>query len=100
MFKTFDNYSSVVCDECGIRFLVPSEWKTRRIRDHETWYCPNGHGWHFTGLSEGEKLRREVKNLSTSLQSACDDRDQCMRKISAQKGANTKLRKKLEAPND
>lgn len=57
-----DAYECLNCchEGCGIQFAVPTSWYTNRKNDHIIWYCPNGHGQHFTGLSDKERLEKEV----------------------------------------
>lgn len=45
--------------DCGISFAVPEWWHKGKRETHTTFYCPNGHGQHFSSESEAERLRRE-----------------------------------------
>lgn len=49
------------CKTCGVVFAFTAEFERHRLADRKTWYCPNGHQWHFTGPSEADKLRAEVE---------------------------------------
>ena len=55
----------VTCCNCGISFGVPGIVLRERKRDHESFYCPNGHGQHFPGKSDLEKLKEEVAHSAT-----------------------------------
>lgn len=49
------------CYTCGIVFGMPDSLKTRLLRTHETFYCPAGHGQHYTGPSDVEKLKKQLE---------------------------------------
>lgn len=49
------------CGECGIHFAMPKHFEAERLKDRRSFYCPNGHGRCFTGESEADKLRRQLK---------------------------------------
>ena len=46
------------CISCGVTFAVPSNLRAQRLKDHKSFYCPNGHGQNFTGETEAEKYKR------------------------------------------
>lgn len=48
------------CITCGISWAVPLPFQQKRKKDHVTYFCPNGHGQHWTGKSEEERLRDEL----------------------------------------
>lgn len=37
------------------------------MQNHNTFYCPNGHAQYFSGKSEAEKLREELKRKEQEL---------------------------------
>jgi hypothetical protein len=51
----------IICYKCGIEFHVPDFWQQKRVDDHETFWCPNGHNQAYTGKSKAEKLRDELE---------------------------------------
>jgi hypothetical protein len=53
--------SQIVCCNCGIEFGVPDEWETNRRRDHQSFWCPNGHAQSYVVKSDVEKLRDELE---------------------------------------
>lgn len=55
------------CCACGMTFAVPKSWETDRRREHDTWYCPNGHGQHFPGKTDAEKAKAEAEKLRSEL---------------------------------
>jgi len=44
--------------KCGIRFFVDDTYEKAKQEDHSSFFCPNGHGQHFYGQSETERLRK------------------------------------------
>ena len=50
------------CIKCGIGVYGPASYESKRRRDHETFYCLNGHSQYFTAKSdiERERQRREL----------------------------------------
>ena len=45
------------CYRCGVLFAMPKEMQKRRLEDHKDFYCPAGHGQHYVGKTEEQKLR-------------------------------------------
>lgn len=71
--------SNVTCYSCGILFGIPDSYEANRRKDHEEFYCPNGHKNYFPGESETEKYKRlynaeAAKSLSTREQLAAMER--------------------------
>lgn len=64
--------------DCGISFQVPGWWEKGKRETHATFYCPNGHGQHFSGESDADKFRRErdiaKQQLARAEQEAADAR--------------------------
>lgn len=50
----------MTCGECGIEFAAPETFHQKRLEDHRTWYCPNGHGRAYMGKTEAERLRDQL----------------------------------------
>lgn len=45
----------LTCSSCGVRYSLPDHMEKARREDHDTFWCPNGHGQHFPGKTEKEK---------------------------------------------
>lgn len=45
---------------CGVVFAVPSDFEGFRRKDHQLFYCPNGHDQHFPGETREEKACKEL----------------------------------------
>ena len=47
-------------DGCDINFAIPETWRKQKMKDHTSFYCPNGHEQCYTGTSDIEKLQKEL----------------------------------------
>jgi hypothetical protein len=88
------------CVNCDITFAVPADWLNQRRRDGRTFYCPNGHNLSYTE-SDADRLRKRVAHLEVQKTHLADQRDAERRarqaaekSAAAQRGENTKLRKR------
>jgi len=48
------------CCACGVMFAIPASLRQKLQREGGTFYCPNGHGQHYTE-PEIEVLKRKLK---------------------------------------
>lgn len=85
----------VTCYSCGAIFGMDSDFHQNRKNDHKIFYCPNGHGQHFTGESQAEKYKRLLETERTRVQWERDQREATERSLAAQKGQVTKLKKRV-----
>lgn len=72
MGKFADNvwFETETCCNCGMTFAMPVDFQNRRRDDHKLFYCPAGHGQHYTGKTEAQKLRDELAATSAKLETA------------------------------
>lgn len=90
------------CCRCGMQFAVTSEFRQRRRDDHGDFYCPSGHGQHYTGKSDAQKERERADRLSAALdraerRAANAEENTRIERVShaATKGQLTKTRKRI-----
>jgi len=83
------------CCNCHTRFAMTKELMEQRRQDHKLFYCPNGHGQHYTGESEAEKLRRQLRSAQTDADWYQDQLTASERSKAAIKGHLTRARNKL-----
>ena len=50
------------CCNCGIVFAIPHSLHRKMKEQGGTFYCPNGHGQHYT-KSDNQKLREQIDRL-------------------------------------
>lgn len=60
-FQVETGLSVKSCVVCGIKYATPTAFIKERAIDHKTFYCPNGHGLHFSQENEEERLSRELE---------------------------------------
>jgi hypothetical protein len=92
------------CCNCHMVFAMPNELVQQRQRDHQTFYCPNGHAQHYTGKSDVEQLREQLAATERDMnyyaeRSRGEQRraEAAERKAAAHKGVATKLKKRAAA---
>jgi hypothetical protein len=88
---------------CGMRHAVPSELidhQERQHRDGRTQtgiYCPLGHSYIISGEGEAERLRKQLERAEQRRKAEQDLREDTERRLSAQKAATTKAKKRAAA---
>lgn len=90
------NHGMRECGDCGVLWAMTDGFLDQRRNDHRTWYCPNGHSWHYPGESDLEKAKRQAKEARDSLARERARLDQVQASLRATKGVVTKQRTKLE----
>lgn len=58
--KVTKNFTEKVCGTCGVYFFIPDVIEDECHRTGRCWYCPNGHGRHYTESIE-QKLQKEIR---------------------------------------
>ena len=56
---------TISCGKCGVVFALPESFIGARRKDHETFYCPNGHPRYYPQENETERLRRQLKEAES-----------------------------------
>lgn len=93
----------VDCATCSIAFGIPTAFEKRRRRDHEAFYCPNGHANVYGGATADEKAAAQNKQqlADTKRQLARErdrsgrlaaQRDQARAEKRAEKAAKTRIK--------
>lgn len=96
---SFNNvgFTMMTCGECGISYGVPEPWRQDRLKDGNTWYCPNGHNRHFilgeTDVQKGERLKRE---LELRLQSTINEERHARLVAEKERDSERRKRRKIE----
>lgn len=80
-----------ICYSCGVQFAMPQDMRERRLEDHKNFYCPSGHGQHYTGQTEAEKQRERAEHLAGRLTHTQDQLEATERRRRAEKGAKTRI---------
>ena len=59
--------TSIECCTCGIVFWAPDQYVTNLRETHQSFYCPNGHGQSFRGVSDAERYKRLMENAQAQV---------------------------------
>lgn len=99
----------VCCNEkCGVSFGMEEQYREQKKKDHTLFYCPNGHGQHYTAKTaveaERDRLAKQLASTERCLQFAREaeatyrSRTKVQeRQISARKGIITRMKRRLVA---
>ena len=91
----------VQCCSCAVEYAIPQQLnayaRTYRHSDGKTIYCPNGHGWYYTGETDARKQRRRAELAEQRIAQRDDEIRDLERAVSAQKGNVTKLKRRAAA---
>lgn len=82
------------CSVCGIIFAIPADWDRRHREQGGTWWCPNGHSQHYI-KTEVQRLNERLETERRNAEFWRERNSTAERRIAAQKGQATKLRKRL-----
>lgn len=52
------------CCTCGVLFAIPAHLRAQLRKNHNWFYCPNGHTQHYTSETDAEKLKKQVERLT------------------------------------
>ena len=94
------SFVRMICGDCGVEFYFPESLNENNLKlgPKGTWYCPNGHGRHYSE-SLADTLRRERDRLQQRLAEKDDDiqrhrerAERLERRVSAAKGQVTRLK--------
>lgn len=95
------------CCRCGILFYMTAALKKRLYANKgESFYCPVGHGQHYIGKTEEQKLRdqlqatkKETKWLNDRLRSEMETREHTERRLASVRGHLTRAKNRLVEGN-
>lgn len=55
------NFSEVGCAACQLLFMITTDFEERRRKDHNSFYCPNGHSNSYSQKSKEDILRDRLE---------------------------------------
>lgn len=79
--ETTTTFNTHECINCGVLFAMTAELDRRRHADHELFYCPNGHGAHYTAKTAEEKLRDELAEVRRNYAEEISERQRVQRRV-------------------
>ena len=65
-------FRTMECCNCGMSFAMTESFYDRKKKDHEGFYCPEGHGQNFTGKTTEQKLKEQLQREKLERQGAED----------------------------
>jgi hypothetical protein len=94
--SVFVTLESVTCYLCGVAFGMPSGLRAKRLEDSKTFYCPNGHGQHYTE-TEATRLRRQLELKTNEADRQRERAERKERQLIAAKGRITRAKNRVAA---
>lgn len=86
------------CCNCGMAFAMTRDFHRRRLENKgSSFYCPAGHGQHYTGPTEAQKLKKELEAKSLMLEAA--NHDVVVAKMERDKVAKSHLKMRKRVMN-
>lgn len=92
----------ITCYLCGVLFGMEAGYDDRRIQDHRTFYCPNGHDQHYIGKTavqiahEERDAARSLAERESNRRRAAERKAEHERRVAAaHKGWNTRIRNRI-----
>ena len=83
------------CYRCGVIFAMTSEYTKQRLRDHESFWCPNGHRQAYLHESQETRLERELANAERATSSERRMKEAARRSSAAYRGQVTKIKRRV-----
>ena len=88
------NLKPETCCACGIPFAIPDYLMDRLRREGGTFYCPNGHGQHYTE-NEVDRLVRERDDYKRMYQHERGAHSSTKNSLRATKAAHTRTKNRI-----
>lgn len=85
----------IECAQCYMPFGVSDDWQSRARRNHQTFYCPQGHAQSYRGESDLEREQRLRKSAEARMTSARDQLQSTEYALRAQKAAKTRIKNRI-----
>lgn len=80
-FTLVETYTTIACPKigCGVSFAVNDDYRDRRVDDHESFYCPNGHSMSYGHENKAEKEARLQRERADRLAKTVERREADLR---------------------
>ena len=88
-------YATLDCYQCGVAFALTDSMYKERLRDRESFWCPNGHRQNFIGESAEKRLRRQRDLAREEAEAYKESRDYARRQAASRKGQVTRIKRRI-----
>lgn len=95
VFQAVEDFKIINCYKCGMPFGVPDRWKQNRMKDQESFYCPNGHRQAYSESSDS-RLRKEVERKERELEQERAAKRKAARERDAIRKSHRKMRERVK----
>lgn len=68
--QTWIELDVIECYLCGVQFGMTKEMNGYRLKDHNSFYCPNGHRQNYVGETQEQKLTKQLEEEKRKLANA------------------------------
>ena len=72
VYTASEQIIEVKCANCGVSFGITESYAIQKLKDRNTFFCPNGHSQRFPGKTDADRL----KELQDQLQRERQQHDQ------------------------
>jgi len=94
---TSTEFAQIECCNCHVIFAMTDEMDQHYHTTKKLFYCPNGHGQHYTGVDREQQLKDRIKGMEARNSALRDQLDATERSKSALKGVVTRKKNELES---
>lgn len=89
--------SEINCGECGGTYAINERYREQKSDNGGYWNCPYCQcSWGY-GESQIDRIKKEKERVARRLELEKNRRESAERSLTAQKGVNTKLKKRIGA---
>lgn len=90
------NFETTTCYSCSCLIALERDFMANRRRDHQSFYCPNGHSQHFLSETIEEKLKKELAEEQRRVAFEKNQRAAAERQLEAAQKDAERLRKRAQ----
>ena len=80
------------CLTCNLTWAMTRDYDEARLKDHKSFYCPNGHAQQYLIKSDEEKLKEQLKHCRADRDFWEDGHDTAVERQAALKRSRSSLR--------
>src|SRR2546421_1544641 len=93
--QTVLRFKTTTCISCGVIISIPEDLYDWRLKDHRSFYCPNGHSQQFVGETEEARLKRELDAVQRRLAFERTAKEQAEAALKKAQASQARLKKRV-----